>query len=662
MNNQLPYIAHDEPLDKDPQFGFEGYAKTIADIIANPENHTPLVLGIYGTWGSGKTTLMKTVQDRLGQHERTIPYRSCKTVWFQAWKHAEEDAIFSALIEEIFKSMDENHFFTQSKPAIEKIIESCNAKHAFSDFVKALSDKTVDIGMWFSSLEHKTKLGFHDGVQQLFDQLLWSYLRSSGQETNQAFSDRDGVLVVFIDDLDRCPNDCVLRVLETMKLFLNKTGCVFVIGAVREVIESALQQRYDKPGEVQQFMDKMMQVTFALPTVSDDELKGFLSTCAPEDSILQAFTPTLGRMLNHNVRAIKRFINELSISQGLLLNTPPLLDIPLNILIRWRIVQYAYPRWAELIKVSPQHILAMNETVNALEESGLQSSNWNISDKKVKDVPIPASLREFVAKRELVDLLEGFPVQVPVLERIVRLSMTATNVSEDIQAQRAQDFDREMATVPQGLFCYGDNKVSITIAYDYLVGIYPVTNEQYRQFMESRGYHEKELWLEEGWAWKEQANIFQPRYWDDAQWNKEGHPVVGVSWYEADAYARWVGKRLPMEEEWEKAACGVDGRDYPWGGQFDGEKCNSLESGIGGTTPVMKHVNGLGPYGCYDMAGNVLEWTQSWHEKDPALKVLRGGSWVNDTWELRSANQYVYLPTVRFNDVGFRCVQDIRRP
>ena len=153
--------------------------------------------------------------------------------------------------------------------------------------------------------------------------------------------------------------------------------------------------------------------------------------------------------------------------------------------------------------------------------------------------------------------------------------------------------------------------------------------------------------------------MIQPEYWEDEQWNRSDHPVVGVCWYEAEAYAKWAGKRLPTEEEWEKAARGTGGRSYPWGDAFDQEKCNTSESNVNGTTPVTKYVNGLSPYGCYDMAGNVWEWTASLYKEKRADRVIRGGSWLSEPDNARSANRVRYLPTDRLNDVGFRCVQDV---
>ncbi len=212
---------------------------------------------------------------------------------------------------------------------------------------------------------------------------------------------------------------------------------------------------------------------------------------------------------------------------------------------------------------------------------------------------------------------------------------------------------------------------------DYWIARYPVTVGEYRVFVQAGGYAQPSCWTATGWAWRDAHDITEPRGWHDDLW--AGHdrlPVVGVSWYEARAYCRWLSEatsctyRLPTEAEWEKAARGTDGRLFPWGDEFDAALCNCRASGLGHTVPVGSYsLAGDGPYGCADMSGNVSEWTASLlrpypydPEDDPdtsAERVIRGGSWHSPLLRVRTAARGHNDPWFSDNDVGFRCLRSV---
>ena len=144
--------------------------------------------------------------------------------------------------------------------------------------------------------------------------------------------------------------------------------------------------------------------------------------------------------------------------------------------------------------------------------------------------------------------------------------------------------------------------------------------------------------------------------WDMSE--REKHPINCIDWNQAAAFCAWVGKRLPTDAEWEKAARGTDGRVYPSGNAWDITKANVYESydGYKDTAPVGSFPAGASPYGALDMAGNVWEWTADW-ERNGETRSLRGGSWVDLPRRARTSRRIGTLPISRLDDVGFRCAQ-----
>jgi iron(II)-dependent oxidoreductase len=656
-DNSPVYIISDSPEKDSDIFGFDAYAKTIAELIAHKKNKTPLVIGIYGTWGSGKTTLMETVLSHLKKietYEDRSHYRDCKTVWFQAWKYREEDEILAAVIEEIFKSMNNEGFFEGCKAEIEKLTKKLNMGKVAGAFTKLISGGQIDISEFFSELEYKEKLGFYDTFQKFFDDLLWTYLKWRPKVcTDETIDEEKGVLVIFIDDLDRCPPEKILKVLETIKLFMDKKGCIFVIGAANDIIERALEGTYKE--NASKFMDKIVQVTFNLPQIPVEDFESFIKKIHPEikDAIfpyLKVIVPTM----KNNPRRLKRFLNNVNLQEGLVRNKG--IKVLYENLLYWNIIDYVYPSLRDEVKDNAQTLFTLKEFIRDIDSKLENKEIWDIPKETLEKVP--QSLQSYIQKKEMVDIVRKFDVSPEQLKQLITFSGIVESIEEAKEKEQEAKVNLDkIVEVPAGPFLYGDDRHQENIEQPFYIDVYPVTNSQYVEFMKAGGYSDDKYWSQEGKKWREKNNITEPRFWRDKEWNKPDYPVVGVSYYEADAYARWAGKKLPTEKEWEKAARGTDGRVYPWGNEFDKEKCNTVGSGMGKTTRVTRYHNGISPYGCYDMAGNVWEWTDSWYDKEEITKVLRGGSWYSDRDHARCANSGRDNPNLRYYYVGFRCAR-----
>ncbi len=217
----------------------------------------------------------------------------------------------------------------------------------------------------------------------------------------------------------------------------------------------------------------------------------------------------------------------------------------------------------------------------------------------------------------------------------------------------------DMVLIPTGEFLYGDNKETIHLDNFYM-DKFSVTNQQFCEFLNQLGPDQKMLgeWIHlKGSYRNEKCRIIKDLDGYTVENDYENYPVIYVSWHGANAYAKWAGKRLPTEQEWEKAARGTDGRGYPWGNEFDADLCNTRDSEIAHTSPVDSFPNGASPYGCYDMTGNVWEWTDSRWDKDKGAKVLRGGSWIYSSHFCRCAYRLCLSPDFWSNNIGFRCAR-----
>lgn len=282
-----------------------------------------------------------------------------------------------------------------------------------------------------------------------------------------------------------------------------------------------------------------------------------------------------------------------------------------------------------------------------------------VSMDQVGESTIPVLLA-----RDVDDLQRDFPNLDAVFVSAGSFLMGNSGVGYDLLEGLPREFPQHWVYVPE-----------------FWLSQYEVTRGDFREFIEAGGYQNPDLWTPEGWSWKTALNREAPDFWDAEQTWAQGdllnpvqsfvqtdtHPVVGVSWYEADAFARWCGGRLPTEAEWEKAArwSGLP-RVFPWGSMHIVSRANGWYDYVTRgwrTSPVGAYALGQSPYGVYDMAGNVWEWTSDWYQSHPAsdfpfdftgqMRTAKGGSWYGN-YGLRPAARFGMDPGATRFDVGFR--------
>jgi len=212
----------------------------------------------------------------------------------------------------------------------------------------------------------------------------------------------------------------------------------------------------------------------------------------------------------------------------------------------------------------------------------------------------------------------------------------------------------------------------------FWIDVMPVSNGDFMTFMGEGGYTTRELWSDEGWQWIHESHVSMPQHWlwqDGVWWSRcmgreapvdFTRPVCHVSWFEAGAFARFVGKRLPTELEWEAAASWdpetQSRRRYPWGSMPPSPHVANLDQLAYGPSSAGAFPGNISPVGCYGMIGDVWEWTASRFEPYPdgpgPKLVLRGGSWATRSGAIRSTTRRPAPPEARHMFAGFRCARD----
>ena len=303
-----------------------------------------------------------------------------------------------------------------------------------------------------------------------------------------------------------------------------------------------------------------------------------------------------------------------------------------------------------------------------------------------------------VANTELPEDIDGLAVQMLSQGRYALLlrPQLARNLSAALRRDAHDTLTDRMALIPDGQLLVGQTEDAdqidssilprgrVVTVQRFFLDRYPVTNKLYQKFIDTGGYEQMALWdqqiLPGVLDFVDQSGTPGPAGWCDGRFPKglENHPVVGISWYEAAAYSRWVGKRLPTDVEWEKAgswpvelaATNRPGRRFPWGNAMDRGRCNIWGSGSEGTVAVEELATGVSVGGIHQLVGNAWEWTSGVfgasgfvsrdYKDNIPLRTIRGGAFDtyfenHVTCQFQSAED----PVARKHNIGFRCAVSV---
>lgn len=729
---------NDQPiLDADQdRFDFLDYAGALTDIIL--QSSTPITLGIFGPWGSGKTSLMRLIARNILGHPDNQP-RKAHVVWFNAWQYENnQSAIWRTLLLRVLEGLKELDLTPEDGQRIEdweaqlyadvqrsekgtldidwgelgkgalhlglsmfptpgnmvellKVVEGDLS--TIEDIAKAFQRQEIEI--------YRRQLTLLEDFQGGFANLIKDYIWS-----------RNNLMVVCVDDLDRCLPDRALEVLETIKIFLDVPGCAFLLAADHKRIEEVVQARFGSQSEGlgESYLEKLVQLPFYLPPLDEDKVGHFLAEAAPDLQIdvLKVFAQGLAP----NPRMVKRMLNifrllEKLSQQRVKRGTMEAFD-PI-ILAKIVVIQTRYQNlYHDLL-----------EYPNLIQELELYATDREeiVSLVKNKERPAPLLVERYAGLRPLMRMLrvgtpfasltpaqikaylyltlptqQGTTQEGPIPQQLLNdlLSNDLTRIRAAVGIIRQQHQKQEyvaalaqwvngehdapwqerlsaayalaylgdprdfeaVVEIPGGEFAYGED-ANILYIRGYRIGKYPVTNAQYARFLET--HPEVPVpFVNADWArpynWDQERRIYPE--------GKANLPVVLVTWEKAQAYCSWAGGRLPTEEEWERAARGDDGHRYPWGETADPNCANVRESGLGGPTPVGVYLHCSSPYNLLDMSGNVWEWTAT--DFDEQTKVIRGGAWNFPIKSARTYTRECSRPGNQSHSIGFRVAFDLR--
>ncbi|MBU7029780.1 MAG: tetratricopeptide repeat protein, partial [Theionarchaea archaeon] len=437
--------------------GFRAWAETLEEIICSSE--TPITIGVYGKWGSGKTSLMRMTEDLL--EERNV----VKTVWFDAWKFDKTHDLRVALIDTVLRKIKKDESADKSlKEKIEELLKRVNwlglGKTTLSLFTPLTPEQ--DAGPLLKSPED---------VPEKVLELIGDFEDEFRVLTREYIGD-EGRLVVFVDDVDRCIPEKAIDILEAIKLFLNVEGSVFIIGADKKAIEKGVNQKYGKDVENwgKNYLDKIIQIPVNLPPLRKDIItERFIKGLSISEEI-KRYADIIAEV-GDNPRTLKRLLNQFEIQR--ILASKKKLTVESRILAKLVVIEFRWPRfYMDLISMYSETGTHLVQILREISESTDTEREKRLEEWK--------TLKGYFNDRRLMQfLLEVEPLLADIdLDHYVYMGRSTTELRES-----------------------AENYFNIAFSY-YEKGDYEKAIENYDKVIDADPKNEK-AWFGKGAALKE---------------------------------------------------------------------------------------------------------------------------------------------------------------
>lgn len=603
MADQPAYIMNDKAVEslKDDALDFTPYVQSLADIIMT--GSTPLTIGVFGTWGSGKTSLMKMVQEQ-------VPKQGAVAGWFDAWKYDKEDALWRAFLLSVLSAVrastkedepteDLDYLETMLYRAID-LEKAGGVTIDLAKLVPKLTQGAVQIGLSFipggtalaDIIKKLQEMGTENLTENAFDAIqrerskihieqvrfLEQFQDKFRELVKQRLTNNGKRLVVFVDDLDRCLPEKAIEVLEAIKLFVDAPGCVFVLGLDQEVIARGIEMKYKELGnrkdaenqsyftiEGMRYLEKIIQLPFTIPQVERADMSGYvhnLTEAWPDEECPRIFVEGLG----NNPRQIKRTVNVFLMLWNLAAKRKAKLEGRIKPIRLAKVVaiQAVYPDlYNLLLKDEPRYLREAEEYFRAesLEEKKGQKEEMT-AEKAAARVEPPPALAPFLSRRGAAAVRRILTLHMPgtpdanfagLTPDELRLYFTLTRPIEAplgtpvAGGSPVVTFEPQMIRIPAGKFLMGSTAEQAAQAVRDGLDKKMADFEQPQHLVELSEYFigKYPITNREYQAFVKEAQLNLPRGWDGDQYppEKGDHPVVNVSWQDASAYCQWLSEK-----------------------------------------------------------------------------------------------------------------------